>query len=129
MVLPLRKPVPAPSKGIELDDRWLTAHARARMGERGVSEEAIEMVITHADIRIASRGCERRRLSRGMAKRLDGDRTFTRATIEEARNTVVVTSPEGHVVTVIKCTPDVAFRRVGARPTRQRRWRLAEDGE
>lgn len=129
MVFPLRKPRPEQIEEARPDELRLTTHAKERLFERQVSAEAILLIVRHGDIRIASRGCERRRLSRGMAKRLDSARAFTRRTIEEARDTVVVTDPRERVVTVMRCAPDLAFRRLGARPTRQRLWRRAEDDE
>lgn len=129
MVLPLRRRGAAPHNLPEREGLWLTLHAEERMAERGVSAEAIKIVVVHGDINLAAKGCDRRRLSRGMAKRLDSNREYARASIEEARSVAVVTDPEGSVVTVVKRAPDLRFRRLGARPTRPRAWRKQEDAE
>lgn len=107
----------------------LTFHAKDRMVERRLNPDAVKVVCRHADLRPADcDGLVRARISRRVAKRLDRERAYLRRTIEDARETEVVLLPNIQVVVTAWRTPvDERFRRSGARPRNQRRWRKVEE--
>ena len=114
-----------PDDGVPME---LTAHARVRVDERCVDPDALALLLRHADLRRQGRdGCARVRLSRRAAKRLDRDRVCPRQTIEGARELEAVVAPGATCVTTWRLPADSRFRRTGARPSRTRVRRMAED--
>ena len=101
----------------------LTRHAEERMLERRVTEAACSIVYNHADLIRPSRGCRRMRISRSVARELDLREEYPRRDIEAARESELIASTSGRIVTILRHKADLRFRRMGRRATRQRFWR------
>lgn len=104
----------------------MTRHATARLSERKVSDTACRIIMRHADLIRPSRGLQRLRISRRVARDLDTRNIYERRDIENARESELLASSDGSIVTVLRHEPDVRFRRMGRRATRQKLWRKWE---
>lgn len=108
---------------------YLTTHAMERTVERKLNLSAVDVVLRHGDLERRGRdGCVRLRLSRREGKRLDRVRSYPRTTIDHARETELVVSPDRKsIITGWKLPVDERFRRSGPNPGIQRAWPQAED--
>ena len=108
------------------EDLPLTRHAEQRMTEREISLQACDILHSHGDLRTPSRNCFRLRISRGEARRLERQEQYDRGALREARETGMIVSADGRIVTVYPLPADMRFRRSGKRPDARRQWRRGE---
>jgi hypothetical protein len=96
----------------------MTRHARQRLQQRGSRQKDVAIVISYGDIEVPAReGCRYMQLSHREAARLQREGSLKVSEIDQARRLVVLTDPDGRVVTVLKCRPErrVSSRWAGAR--------------
>lgn len=97
----------------------MTRHARQRLQQRGSRAKDVAIVMTYGDVDVPARdGCRFVRLSHREAARLQNEGSLKVADVDRARRLIVLSDPEDHVVTVLKCSPE---RRISSHRAKSRR--------
>jgi len=78
----------------------LTKHAQRRLQQRAIPEPMLSLLFQYGDCRNAGDGCMKITLTRKGAKRLHRDLQTLLGQFDSLRNTYLVESPDGAVITV-----------------------------
>ena len=95
-------------------------HARIRARQRGCRRAGLDLMMNYADIELpVGQGCISVQISNRMAVYLR-DAGLRPSSIDEARRTIAVLSPDGTLVTLLKRSPSSGHRGRSRRPRSSR---------
>lgn len=78
----------------------LTKHAQRRLQQRAIPESMLPLLYQYGDCKHAGDGCKKIIMTRKGAKRLHRDLQTLLGQFDSLRNTYLVESPDGAVITV-----------------------------